>query len=196
MKEELPEHQIFHVLRRGEEDPMGPFSQNELVELLNRGEVRPTDFVYYPQLVEWTPFAEVFDLHQGLNHIGSEGQDPESVMETFAYMEKRSEQDENIYYIAVQKFASLSLTATIRMPQSVILTNTRFCVYKPKLMGDPAFEEIPVSAIEKVEAGYDGDYGIFEIVPRFGDPLGVNQIPVAQLERLEEVAGDLLSHPS
>lgn len=195
-REELPEHQIFHLLKEGGQESSGPFSQNEIVELLNSGAVKSSDYVFYPALTDWKRIIDVFDLHQQVNTHGSEGQDPGIVAESFAFMEKRSVENEEIYYIAVQAIQALSLTASVRLraPQSIVLTNCRFCIIRPKLMGDPEFHEFPLAELERTHVLLEKDDtdGCFRIIPRFGDDAEVYQIPRSQLHRLEEISADLL----
>lgn len=195
-REELPEHQIFHLLREGEQESSGPYSQNEIVELLNNGTLKTSDYVFYPALTDWKRLTEVFDLHQQVNTHGNEGQDPDIVAESFAFMDKRSEDGEDIYYIAVQAVRPLRLTASVRLraPHSVVLTNLRFCVIKPKLVGEPEFNEFRLDELESTLVVLeDGDAdGSFKIIPRFGDSEEVDQIPAEQLNRLEEISADLV----
>ena len=175
-REELPEHQIFHLLKEGGQES--------------------SDYVFYPALTDWKRIIDVFDLHQQVNTHGSEGQDPGIVAESFAFMEKRSVENEEIYYIAVQAIQALSLTASVRLraPQSIVLTNCRFCIIRPKLKGDPEFHEFPLAELERTHVLLEKDDtdGCFRIIPRFGDDAEVYQIPRSQLHRLEEISADLL----
>jgi len=194
---ELPEHQIFHILRNGEEEPIGPYSQDELVELLNTEQIRASDYVYYPELTGWKPLSQVFDFHQQISNFNDEGQDPQIVAETFSFIEKRSEPNEEVYYIAVQQMPALStLTAAVKLsaPKSIILSNWRFCILSQKLMGSVDFQEYPIEQIEgsikKIKAG--ANLGTFNIVLKSGDWVGIDRIPVAQLERLEHLSYTIL----
>ena len=193
---ELPEHQIFHVLRRGEEEPIGPYSQNELVELLNTEQIHSFDYVYYPELSGWKKLSQVFDLHQKVSGFGSEGQDPEIVQQSFDFIDKRSEPEEEIYYIAVQHMPALSLTAAVKLtsPKSLVLTNHRFCVVFQKLMGDVEMREYPLeqvdSVLTKIKPGNED--GTFEIILKSGEVVDLDKIPSAQLGRLEMIASDFL----
>ena len=198
LKEELPESLIFHILKKGATEPIGPYSQDQIVELLNSGEISSTDMVFYPALTEWAPLTEVFDLVQEVNTHGSEGQDPEIVAESFSSVEKRLEENEEVYYIAVQDFPAVSLTSSVRLraPQSIILTNKRFCIIHPKLIGEALFEEFLIEDVEitEVEMEEGEDNGVFKIVPRYGDAGKVDRIPAAQLNLLSTVSADLIAH--
>ncbi|MDF1811425.1 MAG: GYF domain-containing protein [Verrucomicrobiales bacterium] len=194
--EELPEHQIFHILRNGEQEPIGPYSQNQLVELLNTKQIKSSDFVYYPELKGWKPMSQVFDFHQQVSNFGDEGQDPHVVTECFNFINSRSEPEEEIYYIAVQELPALSLTAAVRLtsPRSMIITNHRFCILNPKLMGAIDFDEYPldqiVSGIKKIKTGKST--GIFNIVLKNGDWVEIDKIPLDQLAKLEQLSKELL----
>lgn len=195
--EELPEHQIFHILRADDQESIGPFSQKQLLELLKQKDIGHADLVYYPELTDWTPLSEVFDFHQGVANFSDDGQDPIVVAQSFEFIDNRSEPDEEIYYIAVQNFPALSLTASVKLrsPRSVVLTSWRICVLKPKLMGNTEFDEFLLDQIESAEASYatGARDGSFTITPRFDDAEEVDQIPIEQLKRLDIIAEELLS---
>ncbi len=197
MSEELPEYQIFHILRKGEHKSIGPYSQDELVEMLNSGEIKTSDLVFHSKMDDWAPLSEVFDLHQKVTNYGMEGQDPVIVNETFAFVDLRSEPGEEIYYIAVQNIPAVSLTATVKLrsPKSVVLTNWRFCIVKPKLLGETALEEFPLEQIKgtEVRISNGSDNGVFEIVSTVGSVAPVDRIPVAQLAKLEQIGASLLT---
>ena len=59
--EDLPEYQNFSILRREEKEAIGPFSQNQIVELLYEGAVRADDLVYYTDSGKWQPLHQVFE---------------------------------------------------------------------------------------------------------------------------------------
>ncbi len=195
---ELPEHRVFHILRKGESESIGPYSQKELLKLINENTICSHDWVYYSALKDWTPLSDVFEFHQSLTNFGNEGQDHEMVSAAYNFIEHRSEPDESIYYIAIQRFAATDLTATVRLrlPKAVVLTNTRFCVVFNKLMAETTFEDYPVEQIRSTGITVDPgkSTGIFEIHLRNGNTASVNLIPLAQLAKLEEVSEDLLSN--
>lgn len=197
ISEELPEHQIFHILKRGEEEPIGPYSQIQIGQLLNSGQIKSSDYVYYPQLSGWQLISKVFELHQQLTNFGDEGQEPSVVNESFTFVDSRSGPEEQIYYIAVQHMPLLKVTAAVKLtgPKSIVLTNHRVCVITPKLMGDTDFEEYDHYQIERVmkKLPMDKEDGSFIIALRSGDWVETSKIPRPQLERLEQIAGDFLA---
>lgn len=196
LSEELPEHQIFHILKRGEEEPIGPFSQLQIGQLLNAGEIKSSDYVYYPELTGWQVISRVFELHQQLSSFGDEGQEPQTVSESFTLVDSRSGPEEHIYYIAVQHIPLLKVTAAVKLtgPKSIVLTDKRIYVITPKLMGDADFEEYDHNQIERVMKRLPRDQqdGTFIIALRSGDWVETGKIPGPQLERLEQIASDFL----
>lgn len=196
LSEELPEHQIFHILKRGEEESIGPFSQLQIGQLLNSGEIKSSDYVYYPELTGWQVISRVFELHQQLSSFGDEGQEPQTVSESFTLVDSRSGPEEHIYYIAVQHIPLLKVTAAVKLtgPKSIVLTDQRIYVITPKLMGDADFEEYDHNQIERVMKRLPRDQqdGTFIIALRSGDWVETGKIPGPQLERLEQIASDFL----
>jgi hypothetical protein len=196
ISEELPEHQIFHILKRGEQEPIGPYSQIQIGQLLNAGQIRASDYVYYPELSGWQVISRVFELHQQLNSFGDEGQDPRIVDDSFALVDSRSGSEENIYYIAVQHIPLLKVTAAVTLtgPKSIVLTDHRIWVITPKVMGDTDFEEYDHNQIERVMKRLPQNQadGTFIIALRSGDWIETGKIPGPQLERLEQIASDFI----
>ena len=194
---ELPEHQIFSVLRQGTEEPVGPYSQNELVELLNVGEIKSTDLVFYPELDNWAPISEVFELHQNIANFEDHGQDRQLLADAFGLLSDQLEDGESIFYIAVQHFPVIGLTSAVRLtpPKSLALSNLRFWFVSHKLIGGMTAEEVALTEVSRVDLRVkEGDKeGVFSILLTTGDRIELDKIPVAQLERLEHLTTDLLN---
>lgn len=194
---DLPERQIYYLLKKGERDPIGPYGESELVELLNQGEIEASDYIYHPELSGWTPLSQVFNIGQRINHFGEEGQDPQVTMDSFTYVTERSVPDEEILYIAVQHLPALSLTAAVKLtsPKSLVITNQRICVVAPRLMGAIDFHEYPLTDIDRVTTDRSGktSKGTCNLILNSGESLDLDKIPVEQLAKIEELAGKLLS---
>tara|TARA_R110002096_G_scaffold200639_13_gene384772 strand:+ start:27425 stop:28039 length:615 start_codon:yes stop_codon:yes gene_type:complete len=194
---ELPEYQIFSILRSGEETPIGPYSQNQLVELLNEGAIKSKDFVFYEGLENWTPISEVFDLHQAIANFEDDGQDREMLTDAFNKLSSALGDDEDIFYIAVQDLPALSLTGPVRLtsPISVAITNLRICVIHHKMTGTLEFDIYGVDdvcdATERIKPGEKK--GTFSILLNSGERVDIDKIPHHQLERLSKIAGELKS---
>ncbi len=193
---ELPEYQIFHILRRGQQEPIGPYSQDQLVSLLNDGHIHASDYVYYPELAGWKPMSQVFEMHERITNFADDGQDPQVVADSFATVNSHLLDNEQIYYVAVQQQPALSLTAAVRLtsPKSVVVTSHRICVLNPKLIGDVDFTDYP---LEQVNGGIkrlpssDSDAGIFNIVLKSGEWVEIDKIPAYQLDRLEQLVSEI-----
>lgn len=195
--EELPEHCIFHVLRRGEEQPIGPFSQNQLVELLNESAIQASDYVYYDAMSDWKPIHQVFDLHQKLTNLSDDGQDPIVVENAFNHINSHLYEGEELFYIAVQDQPALSLTAAVKLshPKSIVLTSHRACVIRQKVMGEIEMDEYPMATIREGLKRIKPNEGIgsFNLILNSGDWVETNKINRVQLDHLEEITNTVIS---
>ncbi|MGB2402814.1 MAG: PH domain-containing protein [Akkermansiaceae bacterium] len=198
ISEELPEHQIFHILKQGQEKPIGPYSQIQIGQLLNAGQIEASDYVYYPELPGWEKLSRVFELHQQLSNFRDDGQEPHIVDQSFALVDSLSEPEESIYYIAVQHIPLLKVTAAVKLtgPKSIVLTDRRIYILTPKLIGDTDISQYHHKQIERVikRLSKDDDEGTFIIALRSGDWIETNKIPRQQLERLDQITRDFLEH--
>jgi hypothetical protein len=185
---ELPEYQIFSILRQGEEEPIGPYSQNQIVRLLNEGAIRPFDLIFYEDLGAWKPIRDVFEIHEGISNFVDEGQDKALVGEVFRGVQQLFGENEHVYYIAVQEKGALNLGGL----SAVALTESRALVAHHKqgkleleahLWGHVASARLirkPNNAL-----------GTFHVDLYSGSSVSVDRIPQLQLERLEQIAADL-----
>ncbi len=188
---ELPEYQIFSILRTGEEDPIGPYSQNQIVQLLNDGDVLASDLVYYEALGDWKPLGEVFDLHQAIANFEDDGQDKALVAQVFAQLSDFTAEGEEIYYIAVQDKPAIRLKG----PAVVTATDQRLCVAHQKLNGKLDFDVYYWTDIHIATARRKlGEHlGVFSILLRSGERIEIDRIPEVQLGKLEQLANDFNS---
>lgn len=70
--------------------------------------------------------------------FSNEDQDPNVVQGVLERVQQILTSDEKILYVAVQKKPVLTIT-----PDSVVLTNRRFILYRPRLLGRVSFEDYP-----------------------------------------------------
>lgn len=185
---DLPEYQIFSILRGGEEDPIGPYSQNQIVDLLNDGDILSSDLVYYEGLENWQPIGEVFELHEGISNFEDEGQDKELVGQVFAELTEVTAKDEEIYYIAVQDKPPIRLKG----PAVIAVTDRRVCIAHQKLNGSLSFDIYYWSDIHQAGVRQDAgeELGAYTILLRSGERIEVDRIPNSQLEKLGQLAND------
>ncbi len=188
MTEELPEFQIFSILREGEADAIGPYSQNQIVELLNQGDVKATDLVYYEGWGKWQPLEEVFDLHQYLVGELSDGQDPATVADVYGALSKELK-DEPIYYIAIQERVPLSL----KRPEAVVLTESRFCLVHQRRSGlevDTFYWESVANVTGAMTSG--NAMGTLIVITRDSLRMEIPRIPADQLNRVNIISAEIL----
>ena len=60
---------LFSVLRRRDDETLGPMTQSELLEKLRLGEVDKSDMVFFEGSPGWEPIEEVFEIHEQLRHF-------------------------------------------------------------------------------------------------------------------------------
>jgi hypothetical protein len=114
-----------------------------------------------------------------LRHLTNEEQDPGVVEGVLARVQPILTTGETVLYVAVQKKPVVNLT-----PECVVLTNRRFIVYRPKLMGQVSFEDHPWRDLQdvKLEESFLGATLTFVRVS--GGAVVVDHLPKAQARRL------------
>ncbi len=188
---ELPEYQIFTILRQGETEPLGPYSQNQIVELLNEGSINPTDFVHYADLADWTPIRDVFDLHQKLANFSDDGQDSNELAEVFNAIIGAAGDGENVFYIAIQDRQALR---GFRGHEAVGVSDRFIWIARHKMGGKLTLDELELSNIRDVWAILKAGEktGTFHIEQENGVAIQVERIPALQLERITKTTRELL----
>lgn len=186
---ELPEYQIFSILRSGEEEPLGPFSQVEVLRLINSGEVSKYDLVYYEGMGEWRPIREVFEFDEAIANFEDDGQDQHVVAEIFVEMNKLISEDENIYYIAVQDRHGIRLKG----PDAVVVTDFRLVIFRQKMMGSREAEMYYWDDIHNTGTKMNTTEGVgtFSLLLNSKERIEVNRLPRQQVQRLSQLAREL-----
>jgi hypothetical protein len=123
-----------------------------------------------------TPPASRADL---LRQLTNEEQEPAAVETVLERVQQILTTGETVLYVAVQKKPVVNLT-----PECVVLTNRRFIVYRPKLMGQVTFEDHPWRELQdvKLEESFLGATLTFVRVS--GGAVVVDHLPKAQARRL------------
>jgi hypothetical protein len=185
---ELPEHKIFSVLRRGEDEPMGPYSQNELVELLNDRSILATDYVHYEGLKDWKLMSDVFNLDETIANFEDDGQNKDMLEAAFSQLNSVLGEGEDVFYIGVQDLPALRVTGPIRLtsPQSIAITNRRICIVHHRITGILEFEMHSFEDVcRATQQGGEGEKkATFSILLNAGNRVEIDKIPLIQLERL------------
>jgi len=178
---------LFSILRRGECDPIGPFSETELLKLFNDGQVGQEDMVYYDGIGEWRPIHEVFEVQEQISHFVDDGQDTQKVGIAFREVSNVVGAGESIYYIAVQAKAGL-LSKT---KQCVIITDRHLFLMVDKRVGYE-LEAHPWKAVTKTLMRDESrGLGTFSILLGGEKRTDVCHIPLKQVQRLFQLSQEM-----
>lgn len=115
----------------------------------------------------------------------SEEQDPAQVQKVFAKVQQILTSGEEILYIAVQKpLMSLS-------PDSAVLTNKRFIVYRPTLLGGANFQDYIWRDLHDAHLSEGMIKSTFTLQTAKGLLLSVGDLPKAQARKLYSFAQEM-----
>lgn len=178
---------LFSILKRGERDPRGPFTEEDLLALLNADEIGINDFVYYDGIGEWKPLHEVFDIQEQITHFVDDGQDTQRVGIAFREVSNIVGQGESIYYIAVQAKAGL-LSKT---KQCVILTDRHLFLMTENRKGYE-LEAHPWKAVTNTLMRDEGKgLGTFSLLLGGERRTDIAHIPLKQVHRLFQLSQEM-----
>ena len=178
---------MFSILKRGERDPWGPYSQDDLLALLNGDKISIHDYVYYDGIGEWKPIHEVFDVQEEITHFIDDGQDTQRVGIAFREVSNVVGPGESIYYIAVQaKVGLLSKTK-----QCVIVTDRHLFILTETRKGYE-LEAHPWKSITNTLMRYEGKgLGTFSILLGGERRTDIPHIPLKQVQRLFQLSQEM-----
>ncbi|MEX2580197.1 MAG: hypothetical protein WD342_14150 [Verrucomicrobiales bacterium] len=177
----------FSVLKRGSRDPQGPYTEQDLLSLLNNGDLAVEDLVYFDGIDEWKPIYEVFDIQEQISHFVDDGQDTEKVGVAFREVSNVVGDEESIYYIAVQeKVGLLSKTK-----QCVILTDRHIFLMHDK-RGGYELEAHPWKTVTNTLMRDEGrGLRTFSILLGVNQRVDVAHIPLKQVKRLFQLSQEM-----
>ncbi len=181
----------FSILRRGDTQPIGPVSLDDILGMLQRDELTRHDYVYYEGLLDWELVEKVFDIQEQISHFVDDGQDRQMVALSFREVSEITAQDEQIYYIAVQHKSGL----LSKGKACVILTNKRFLILHQKRSGFEleAYRWPDVSNTLMKDEG--SGLGIFSVLLRLEKRIDIPHIPISQVHRLFQLSQELRDMP-
>jgi hypothetical protein len=184
---EEPTETQFSVMRRGEETALGPYTINEIFDLLKDDQLARNDYVYYEGMADWAPIEEVFEIQEQLSHFVDDGQDREKVAEIFQGVSPMLAAGEDIYYIAVQEKTGL-LT---KQKAALAVTNKRLFILHEKRSG-LELETHRWDAITNTLMKDEG-HGLatFSILLHREKRLDTPHLPMAQVKRMFQLAQEL-----
>jgi hypothetical protein len=178
---------LFSILKRGERDPLGPYSDEDLLALLNAEQISIHDYVYYDGIGEWKPLHEVFEVQEQITHFVDDGQDTQRVGIAFREVSNVVGKGESIYYIAVQaKVGLLSKTK-----QCVILTDRHLFLMTENRKGYE-LEAHPWKAVTNTLMRDEGKgLGTFSILLGGERRTDIAHIPLKQVHRLFQLSQEM-----
>ncbi len=184
---EQPEIQ-FSILREGSKDPEGPYSDTDILNMLNKRDVSPHDLVFYEGLQKWSPIGEVFVIHEQISHFVDDGQDKIRVGEVFREISELVTRDENIYYIAVQERAGL----LSKSKQSVALTDKHiFLLTSVKKTGFEIQAHLWSRISNTMMRDEGKDLATFSILLDLEKKVDIAHIPLKQVQRLFQLSQEM-----
>lgn len=186
-----PEEIEFSVMRRGEDDALGPFTQDAILQMLNAGDLSQKDFVYYEGLEDWTPIEEVFEVHEQISHFVDDGQDKDKVAQCFRDVSQVLAAGEDIYYIAVQAKAGILSKAKT----CVIMTNKRLFLQHEKRGGYELESHRWDSVTNTLMKDEGGGMATFSVLFNREKRLDIPHLPIAQVHRLFQLFQELSEKP-
>ncbi|MEM1443939.1 MAG: GYF domain-containing protein [Verrucomicrobiota bacterium] len=177
----------FSILRRGSRDPEGPFTEHDLLQLLNDGTVSAADLVFYEGLGEWKPMGDVFDIQEQISHFVDDGQDTDKVGQAFREVSDIVGDSESIFYIAVQEKAGL-LSKT---KQCVVVTEKNIYLLHDKRTGYELEAHSWKSITNTLMRDEGKGLGTFSILLGGEKRVDVCHIPLRQVQRLFQLSQEM-----
>ncbi len=177
----------FSILKRGSRDPEGPFSDQELLQKMNEGEVSVADLVYYEGMGEWKPIGEVFEVHEQISHFVDDGQDTEKVALAFREVTNVVGATESLYYIAVQAKAGL-LSKT---KQCVIITEKHVFIMHEKRVGFELEAHLWKNISNTLMRDEGKGLGTYSILLGAEKRIDILHLPLKQVQRLFQLSQEM-----
>jgi hypothetical protein len=185
--QEQPGDIQFSILKRGEPDSRGPFTEQNILAQLNAGEITSEDMVFYEGLGEWKPIGEVFEIQEQISHFVDDGQDKQKVAAAFREVFNVVGSDEDIFYIAVQAKAGL-LSKT---KQCVIVTDTHLFMLHEKRVGYELEAHLWKTVTNTLMRDEGRGLGTFSILLGGEKRVDVCHIPLRQVQRLFQLSQEI-----
>ena len=122
-------------------------------------------------------------IPNALQHLLSDEQDPEAVRQIFERVQQILITGEKVEYIAVQKRMGLNLT-----PDAAVVTNRRFMIYVPKILGRSNFQDYQWLDLHnaKLNEGVLGATITFDVSN--GTRLSIDGLPKVQARKVYRFA--------
>jgi hypothetical protein len=163
----------------------GPYTQDQLLDLLQRGQIGRKDPVYFEGLADWKPLDEVFEIEEQLSHFMNEGQEEAVVADLYRHLEPMLGHDEQVYYIGHQRKKLMR-----PRPDAAVITNRRLVIMRHTLTG-ATFEDCQWRNVLSVHLK-EGIMGTtFSVLDRNDHLIEIEDIPKEQTARLCQLAQEM-----
>lgn len=189
------------------EQQEGPYDLDTINQGLLTGRFSPDDFAYQEGCSDWValrtllPAEEIAPDHprgiaqkiekklesidSSLTALIGDDQDPKVVQKVVAKAKELLTREEKIEYIAVQKKPILTIA-----PDAVLLTNKRFMIVRPKMMG-MTFEDHIWREVEDVHMSEQMMTATITCKVKGGTVLSIDSIPKKQARRIYSYAQEV-----
>lgn len=172
------------LVYRGDKE-CGPYSEAQLLELLQRGEIGRKDLVFYDGLVDWKPLEEVFEIEEQLSHFMNEGQDSTVVADVYRHLEPMLGRGEQVYYIGHQRRKLMR-----QRPDAAVITNRRLVVFRHTLTGT-TLEDCQWPNVLSVHLKENLMGTTFSVLDRNDHLVEIEDVPREQIARLCQLAQEM-----
>ncbi len=163
----------------------GPYTQDQVLGLLQEGRLSKRDLIYYDGLGQWKPLEEVFEIEEQLSHFMDEGQDPETVAEIYRHLEPMLGHDEQIFYIGHQRKKMMR-----QRPDVAVITNKRLLIQRQTLTGS-TIEDVQWRNVMSVQMR-EGLMGTnFSVLDSNDHVIEVEDIPREQIAHLCQLSQEM-----
>ncbi|NNE92866.1 MAG: DUF4339 domain-containing protein [Verrucomicrobiales bacterium] len=179
---------VFSLLRKGSDQPSGPYSQEDILRFLQNNEIDRSDFVFYEGMEDWRPIDDVFEIQEQISHFVDDGQDKAMIGEAFREVSSVLATGEEIFYIALQAKSGL----LSKSKDSVIITNKRMLVLTEKKKGYE-MQSYPWTSVSNTLIRDDGKgIGTFSVLLQNDKRVDETHIPSPQMQRLFQLSQEFM----
>lgn len=168
----------------------GPYDEEQLLTMLNEGQVGRRDLIFYEGMAAWQPLEEIFDVEERLLHYMDEGQEPDVVAEVYQNVSHIIASGEKIFYLAHQKKRMMK-----SRPDVVVVTNERLIIIRQGLGGSRTEDYLwkNVVSVQMKEGIMGNTFSILDVNDHI---VQVDDLPKTQLEKLCQFAQEMRAKES
>lgn len=179
----------FSILRRGATEPGGPYSEEQILKMLQEDTISRKDFVYFDGMTDWRPIEDVFEIEETINHLIDDGQNPEEAAEAFREVNLVTDESEEVYYIAIQ-----ARTGILTKTKQCLIVTDRFLYHLTEKDVGYELEAHDWAHISNSKMqDNQKELGTFSFTLNQDRRVDVPHLPMSQVKRLFELACEMKS---